>query len=118
MTQANPVTIPALPAALRWYGVSPKSQLDARSVLTFSAGQRTDWFIDPAGTVTVLNAPALLMRTQQPFQLKAFVTVEAVATFDAGVLAVYQSDQAWAKLCLELSPQGQLSMVSVVTKGT
>jgi uncharacterized protein len=118
MSHAASVTIPALPTPLRWKGVPTQWNPNTDSGLTFSAGQQTDWFIDPEGTVTVLNAPALLMRAQQPCLLKAHITVEAVATFDAGVLAVYQSDQVWAKLCLELSPQGQVSIVSVVTKGT
>ncbi|HEX2906046.1 MAG TPA: DUF1349 domain-containing protein, partial [Phototrophicaceae bacterium] len=30
----------------------------------------------------------------------------------------YHSNQVWAKLCLELSPQGQVMVVSVVTRGT
>jgi len=32
-------------------------------------------------------------------------------------LLVYESPLAWAKLCLELSPQGHPTIVSVVTKG-
>jgi uncharacterized protein len=118
MSLENSVTIPALPMPLRWRGVPAKWHPDTDSVLTFSAGQQTDWFIDPEGTVTILNAPALLMRVQQPCLLRAHVTVDAAATYDAGVLAVYQSDEVWAKVCLELSPQGQLMVVSVVTRGT
>jgi regulation of enolase protein 1 (concanavalin A-like superfamily) len=66
----------------------------------------------------VLNAPALIMPVQAPCMLKARVTSNAVATFDAAVVTVYQTDDQWAKLCFELSPQGQLMIVSVVTKGT
>ncbi len=116
MFQSNPVTIPALPRPLRWYGTP--TQWHSEAALTFSAGPRTDWFIAPEGTVTILNAPALLMPVDQPCLLSARVSAEHAATFDAGVLMVYQSDEAWAKLCLELSPQGQVMVVSVVTKGT
>ncbi len=49
--------------------------------------------------------------------LTALVEVTHTATFDAGVLVVYQSHQVWAKLCLELSPQGRATIVSVVTRG-
>ncbi len=38
--------------------------------------------------------------------------------YDAAVLVVWVSDDVWAKLCLELSPQGQVTVVSVVTRGT
>ncbi len=85
-------------------------------MLTFHAGARTDWFIDPAGTATVVNAPALMAPANTPCQLKARVKVEARASFDAGVLVVHQSDSVWAKLCFELSPRKQLSIVSVVTR--
>src|SRR5437868_15067409 len=116
MPQEKLVTISALPAPLRWQGVPQKWTLDTGNILTITAGQRTDWFIDPGEDNTVMNAPALLMKTHELCMLKAFVTVEHAATFDAGVLAVYQADQVWAKVCLELSPQEQLSIVSVVTK--
>jgi regulation of enolase protein 1 (concanavalin A-like superfamily) len=65
-----------------------------------------------------MNAPALLTACNTPCLLQARVTVEAKATYDAGVLVAYQSDTLWGKLCFELSPQGQLMIVSVVTKGT
>jgi regulation of enolase protein 1 (concanavalin A-like superfamily) len=39
------------------------------------------------------------------------------ATYDAGVLVLHRDDAAWAKLCLEYSPQGQPMVVSVVTRG-
>ena len=49
--------------------------------------------------------------------LSAQVNAHHAATYDAGVLMVYESPLAWAKLCLELSPQGRPMIVSVVTKG-
>jgi uncharacterized protein len=117
MTDANHVSISGLPASLHWRGTPTQWALNDE-VLTITAGQRTDWFIDPQGTANVLNAPALLMDIGQVCKLQALVTVDSAATFDAGVLVVYQADQQWAKLCFELSPQGQLMIVSVVTKGT
>ena len=116
MIQGQLVSISGLPAPLRWHGVPRKWAQDTDNSLTITAGQRTDWFIDPGGDNAVMNAPALLMKINELCMLKALVTVEYAATFDAGVLAVYQADQVWAKVCLELSPKGQLSIVSVVTK--
>ena len=49
--------------------------------------------------------------------LSAQVIVNHVAMYDAGVLMVYESPRVWAKFCLELSPQGLPTIVSVVTKG-
>ena len=49
--------------------------------------------------------------------LRAQVIVNHVATYDAGVLMIYESPRAWAKFCLELSPQGVPMIVSVVTNG-
>ncbi len=117
MTQTNLVTIPALPTALHWRGVPQKWELDATNVLSITAGPHTDWFIDPEGTTTISNAPALLMNVHEPCMLKARVAANHAATYDAGVLTIYQTDQVWAKLCQELSPQGQVTIVSVVTKG-
>ena len=118
MSQNQTITIPSLPSPLRWQGVPQNWSWGADDTLSISAGRLTDWFLDPGGSVNVLNAPALFAEVQQPCMLKARVTSNASAMFDAGVLAVYQADDQWAKLCFELSPQGQLMVVSVVTKGT
>jgi regulation of enolase protein 1 (concanavalin A-like superfamily) len=118
MNQDQSIAIPSLPSPLRWQGVPQNWSLDSDSNLSLTAGQKTDWFLDPGGSVNVLNAPALLATVQQPCMLRALVTSDASATFDAAVLTVYQADDQWAKLCFELSPQGQLMIVSVVTKGT
>ncbi len=118
MTEDQTLSIPSLPNPLRWHGVPQNWTMDAHNRLSISAGKQTDWFLDPGGSVNVLNAPALFAQVEQPCMLKALVMSDAAATFDAGVLAVYQADDQWAKLCFELSPQGQLTIVSVVTKGT
>src|SRR5436305_4192045 len=85
--------------------------------LSIGAGPNTDWFADPAGGVPVLNAPALVGRPpDEDFTLVARVRIAAASTFDAGVLFVYHDDKTWAKNCLELSPQRQSMIVSVVTR--
>jgi regulation of enolase protein 1 (concanavalin A-like superfamily) len=45
------------------------------------------------------------------------MTVDFAAAYDAGVLVLYERDDLWAKLCFELSPQGEPMVVSVVTRG-
>ena len=114
MTQT--VMIPTLPAPLRWRGNPEDWSLDG-GVLTIRSGQKSDWFLNPSAETQAMSAPALLMPADQPGMLSAKVTVDAVSTFDAGVLCVYQAEDVWAKLCFEFSPQRQLMIVSVVTRG-
>ncbi|HXM55475.1 MAG TPA: DUF1349 domain-containing protein [Candidatus Dormibacteraeota bacterium] len=86
--------------------------------LTLTAGARTDLFVDPQGGEPALNAPRQLSDAPAgDFQLSARVTVAHAATFDAGVLLLHAHERAWAKLCLERSPEGRLLVVSVVTRG-
>jgi regulation of enolase protein 1 (concanavalin A-like superfamily) len=111
------INIPNLPQPLHWLNQPQSWDLSADNKLTITAAGTVDWFIDAQGAVNVSNAPVLLLPTLGPCMLSAQVTVNHVATYDAGVLMVYESPRAWAKLCLELSPQGLPMVVSVVTKG-
>jgi uncharacterized protein len=111
------VTLPAIPAPLRW-GLPPVSwSIGDGSALAITAGPRTDMFVSPAGDDATLNAPRLLFTPEGDFMLSARVTVEFGATFDAGVLLLYAGERSWAKLCFEYSPQRQPMIVSVVTQG-
>ena len=114
---AAPVQLDTLPLPLVW--LREPAAWSADGGLTIDAPGTSDWFIDPSGTATVTNAPALLGRPQdEDFTLLARVRVDAAATFDAGVLFLYADDTTWAKLCLERSPDGRMMVVSVVTRGT
>jgi regulation of enolase protein 1 (concanavalin A-like superfamily) len=87
------------------------------SSIAFSAGPRSDLFTDPAGGEPQANAPLALGRPSGDFQLKARVSAPLAATFDASALIVWASPTAWGKLALERSPQGDSTIVSVVTRG-
>jgi regulation of enolase protein 1 (concanavalin A-like superfamily) len=113
----NTVNIPYLPQPLHWHNQPHSWDLSPDNQLTITSPAKTDWFIDPQGAVNVSNAPVLLFPVSNPCLLNARVTVNHIATYDAGVLMIYESPLAWAKLCLELSPQGLATVVSVVTKG-
>jgi uncharacterized protein len=111
------ITLPSIPAPLRW-GLPPQSwTIGNDGALAISAGPRTDMFVNPDGTDVVLNAPRLVFAPEGDFMLSAHVTVEFAATYDAGVLLLYVGERSWAKLCFEYSPQRQPMIVSVVTQG-
>ncbi len=116
MSNAQSISLPNLPHALSWALPPVAWHLTEENGLTCSAGPQTDLFIDPRGGSAVLNAPRLLMPAHGDFLLHAAVAVEFAATFDAGVLLVYAHERLWAKLCFELSPQQQPTIVSVVTR--
>jgi uncharacterized protein len=110
------VRVPPLPMDLRWLS-RPLDFEQAGGVLRIIAGPGTDWFVDPGGRPPSHDAPALAGPQTGPFRLSARVTVTFGATFDAGGLVVYADAGRWAKLCLERSPEGEATVVSVVTRG-
>src|SRR5262245_37295518 len=106
-----------LPLPLSW-STPPAAWYPVDTGLRIEAGPVTDLFADPGGGLATLNAP----RLQGPvgpgdFQLAARVTVGFGGTYDAGAFLVWADRSHWAKLCFELSPQGQPMIVSVVTRG-
>jgi len=110
------VALPGLPAAFRWDREPVSWRLDD-GALTIEAGPRTDLFVDPQGSPPRTDAPRLLGRLDGDVRLGARVSVGFGSDFDAGVLLLHAGDTAWAKLCFELSPDGQPMVVSVVTRG-
>jgi len=116
MSSSERVRIEPLPPALRWLG-SPRAWQAGDRSLELSAGPATDLFIDPAGGAPLLNAPALVGEVSGDFLFSARVRPELSSTFDAAVLLLYRGETSWAKLCLERSPQGEPTVVAVVTRG-
>ncbi len=104
-----------IPHALEWLNEPTTYTLEP---LSMTANAKTDWFVSPQGDMTKVNAPALLFNVNQDFTLSARVSVGFKSAFDAAVLAFYQNEASWAKLCFEVSPDGDPMLVSVVTKGT
>jgi uncharacterized protein len=110
------ITLAALPAPLSWL-LRPESwQVDANA-LTIRAAGGTDLFTDPAGEAHHANAPALLTTLTGDYTLSARVSLTLESDFDAAVLLLHTDAEHWAKLCLERSPQGEPTIVSVVTRG-
>jgi regulation of enolase protein 1 (concanavalin A-like superfamily) len=110
------VAIASLPLELSWQP-EPISFQAGEAWLRAEAGARTELFVDPGSGVEQLSAPRLLGSVAGDFTLAARVEVDFRSTFDAGVLLLFAHERAWGKLCLELSPEGKPTVVSVVTRG-
>ncbi|MGW8061328.1 DUF1349 domain-containing protein [Streptomyces ziwulingensis] len=111
------ITFPELPFALRPHGPDGAWSYED-GVLTGRAGPRQDRFVPPTGETLepASDAPRLLGAPDGDFQLIARVTVGFEGAFDAGVLYVQVGERAWAKLCLEYSPDVP-TVCTVVTRG-
>ncbi|MFD5076875.1 DUF1349 domain-containing protein [Streptomyces sp. NPDC058371] len=111
------VQLPELPFSLRTYGPDGHWAYED-GVLSGWAGARQDRFVAPTGEALdpASDAPRLLGAPEGDFQLIARVTVGFAASFDAGVLYVHVGERAWAKLCLEYSPDVP-TVCTVVTRG-
>jgi uncharacterized protein len=107
-----------LPADLEWRREPKEWEVREDGSLSIAAAGRTDLFNDPGTGAGNDTAPAALFPPPDgAFSLSARVGVAFGSTFDAGVLQEWVRDDIWAKLCFELSPQGQPMIVSVVTRG-
>lgn len=110
--------LPGIPEELHWEHQPLDWQAGPGNSLTITAGEHTNWFIDPGGNRNQDSAPAgLFVPPDANFLLSAKVAVEFASTFDAGVLQLRSREDLWAKLCFEHSPQGEPMIVSVVTRG-
>ena len=104
----------AVPFALDWLR-SPAEWAAEPARLVVSAPAQTDWFIDPISARAVRTAPVLVGPPPTgDFTWEAHVALEGDAMFDAVGLFVYDDDDHWAKLALEVTAAGP-TIVSVVT---
>jgi hypothetical protein len=107
---------PALPGSLQWIN-APAGWKQEGDTLQIIAPARTDLFVDPAGDMVKDDSPRAVFTPDAQFTLSAHVTVDFAGTYDAGVLVLCADGLHWAKLCFEYSPQGEPTIVSVVTNG-
>lgn len=106
-----------LPFPLRWHIVPPTEPEVGAASLAFAAGPLTDLFADPGGSPARVEPPLLLGAPAGDYQLSTRASAAFRATYDAAALIVWTSETAWAKLALEYSPQGDPTIVTVVTRG-
>jgi len=105
--------IKGIPADIYWIN-EPKNWSLTDTELSITAGDKTDFFIDPRKEYQKWNAPAAVFIPDDTFLLSVQVKVGLHSEYDAGVLIIYENNTTWAKLCLELSPAGKPFLVSVV----
>jgi regulation of enolase protein 1 (concanavalin A-like superfamily) len=104
----------AVPFVFEW--LRPPAAWSAEPArLVVSAPAETDWFIDPISGHAVRTAPVLLgLPPTGNFTLEAHVALDGDAMFDAAGLFIYDDDQHWAKLAVEVTAGGP-TIVSVAT---
>ena len=111
------VTLKAIPRTMRWANAPVSIAVRSDDALEIVSAGQTDWFVSPLDNTARVNSPRLLFDADAGFVLRAKVTVDFKAKWDAGVLLVYEDEAHWAKLCLENSVYGKPTIVSVVTRG-
>jgi len=72
-------------------------------------------FFRPYGGTTIDNACLLYQEFSGDFTAIAHARAELVGFGDAAALTVRVSETQWAKICIERSPIGETSIVTVVT---
>lgn len=111
------MTLDAVPFPLQWQLPPAGEPESGPDWLAFAAGPQTDLFADPGGAPARVEPPLLLGVPAGDYQLGARVSARLEATYDAAALVVWSSETSWAKLALERSPQGDPTIVTVVTRG-
>ena len=103
-----------VPFALEW--LRPPADWDAEPArLRLGAPPQTDWFIDPISARHVRTAPVLVgLPPSGDFTWEAHVVLDGDDMFDAAGLFIYDDDDHWAKLAVEVTAAGP-TIVSVVT---
>ena len=99
---------------LQWMREPPEWEFSSEG-LKIVPEARTDFF--RMGDQVVDNACYLYVEMEGDFTLVAEAHAELVGFGDAAALMIRAREDLWAKLCLERSPIGDVSAVSVVTDG-
>ena len=114
MTGDDSLGFAAVPFSLEWLRAPTEWHVEPAR-LVVSAPAQTDWFIDPISARAVCTAPVLVGPPPSgDFTWEAHVVVDGDAMFDAAGLFVYDDDDHWAKLAVEVTAAGP-TIVSVVT---
>ena len=88
--------------------------------LILKSNGKTDYFNEPDGTLSVSNAPLLLLKidNSKPFTFTAKVTPTFIETYDAGALYIYSNKDSWFKFAFERDERTRTRAVTVKTMKT
>ena len=103
----------ALANGLEWLNEPPEWNVDDAG-LSIVPGAPSDFF-RPYGGQLNDNCCLLYKHIVGDFTATTQVTADLVEFGDAAALTVRATETQWAKICLERSPIGEISVVSVVT---
>jgi regulation of enolase protein 1 (concanavalin A-like superfamily) len=99
---------------LAWLA-EPESWRFSGEGLEVAPKAKTDFFRPHEG-VGRDNAALLYTGVRGDFTAATLAEADLVAFGDAAALTIRSSEQLWAKICIERSPVGDVSVVSVVTR--
>jgi regulation of enolase protein 1 (concanavalin A-like superfamily) len=102
----------SLGSGLKW--LNPPASWQVEGGLEIVPKAETDFFRPYRGRARD-NACLLCRQVAGDFTSVAGLKADLVAFGDAGALTIRQDAAHWAKICLERSPTGDISIVSVVT---
>lgn len=102
------------PSPLQWLHEPAASHIDDQGCLHVTPLPETDFFrpIDASGHD---NAALLAMQVTGDFTARTRAHAQLAGFGDAAALTVRAASEQWAKICIERSPVGEVSVVSVVT---
>ena len=88
--------------------------------LILKSNAKTDYFNEPDGTMSISNAPLLLLKidNSKPFTFTAKVTPTFMETYDAGALYIYSNKDSWFKFAFERDERANTRAVTVRTMET
>ena len=103
-----------LASGLEWFCEPPVWEFDDSGRLSIVPAGETDFF-RPSDRPGSDNAGLLHACVDGDFTARTHVAAELAGFGDAGALTVRAAADRWAKICVERSPVGEVSVVSVVT---
>ena len=98
---------------MAWLNEPPQWHLDENG-LSVTPSPHTDFFRPSDGSPSD-NAGLLYAEATGDFTIATHVSAHLVGFGDAGAVMVRAGPTKWAKLCVERSPLGEVSIVTVVT---
>jgi len=107
----------------KWLNESKATESPGK--ITLLATEKSDFFCNPAAAgedgitpESLSNAPFYYLDVTGDFVMKANVSHEFKAVYDAASILVMENARVWAKACFELTDFNTRAVVSVVTNQT